>query len=125
MPTKPTTKIRHAAAYFALVSRHAATIADHFNVSTRTIHRWADDPEWEQTLNFLNIPDDDRSFEVKPYRDIDRESGDLVAHAREMYQKAIVDGHPPHKLVRITADATGLTPRRIRNWAKRFGWEKD
>ena len=125
MPTKPILKIRHAAAYFALVSRHAATIANHFDVSTRTIHRWADDPEWQQTLDFLNIDEDQRSFEIQPYRDVDRESGDLVENARQIYQKAIREGHPPHKWVRITADTTGLSTPRIRNWAKRFGWEKD
>ena len=25
----------------------------------------------------------------------------------------------------LTAKATGLTPRRIRNWANRYGWAKE
>ena len=121
MPTKPIAKIRCAAAYFAIISRNPAEIAVHFDVSTRTIQRWADDPEWEQTLDFL-LYNEDRSFEVEPRRDIVRDAGDLFIVARHTYQKAIRDGHPPHKWARITADATGLTQRRIRNWAKQFQW---
>ena len=121
MPAKPIAKIRCAAAYFALVSRHPVEIAVHFDVSTRTIHRWAADPEWEQTLDFLHY-NADRSFEVEPRRNIVRDTSDLFIAARHTYQKAILDGHPPHKWARITADATGLTQRRIRNWAKQFQW---
>ena len=42
--------------------------------------------------------------------------------AKNEYINAIKNGHPKHKLVNITAEATGISPQRIRRWAKKYQW---
>ena len=116
-------KIHAAATYFAFVSRDITAIAKAFGVDTRTIRRWAKDEEWEIALGNVNYTGD-RSFETQPYRDTERDAGDTFEKARTLYIEALNTGVPKHKLARLAAEATGLTPRRIRNWANRYGWEK-
>ena len=117
-------KIHAAATYFAFVSRDINAIAQVFGVDTRTIRRWAKDPHWEIALDTVNYTGD-RSFETQPYRDTERDAGDTFEKARTLYIEALNTGVPKHKLASLTAKATGLTPRRIRNWANRYGWAKE
>ena len=114
-------KIYAAATYFAFVSRDINAIAQVFGVDTRTIRRWAKDPHWEIALDTVNYTGD-RCFETQPYRDTERDAGDTFEKARTLYIEALNTGVPKHKRARLTAEATGLTPRRIRNWANRYGW---
>ena len=117
-------KIHAAATYFAFVSRDITAIAQAFGVDTRTIRRWAQDEEWEIALQNVNYTGD-HSFETQPYRDTERDAGDTFEIARTLYIKALNTGVPKHKRARLAAEATGLTPRRIRNWANRYGWAKE
>ena len=119
---KSIAKIHAAATYFAFVSRDITAIAKAFSVDTRTIRRWAKDEEWEIALGNVNYTGD-RTFETQPYRDTERDAGDTFEKARTLYIEALNSGIPKHKLASLTAKATGLTPRRIRNWAKQFNWE--
>ena len=118
-------KIHAAATYFAFVSRDITAIAQGVSgVDTRTIRRWAKDEEWEIALQNVNYTGD-RSFETQPYRDTERDAGDTFEKARTLYIEALNTGVPKHKRARLVAEATGLTPRRIRNWANRYGWAKE
>ncbi len=118
---KPVGKIHAAATYFAFVSRDITAIAQAFSVDARTIRRWAKDEEWEIAMQNVNYTGE-RSFETQPYRDTERDAGDTFEKARTLYIEALNTGVPKHKLARLAAKATGLTPRRIRNWANRYGW---
>ncbi len=42
--------------------------------------------------------------------------------AKNEYINAIKNGYPKHKLVNITAEATGISPQQIRRWAKKYQW---
>ena len=115
-------KIYAAATYFACVSRNINAIAQAFGVNTRTIRRWAKDPQWEIALGNVNYTGE-RSFETQPTRDTQRDAGNTFEKARNIYIEALNTGMPQHKLASFTAKATGLTPRRVRTWAKQFNWE--
>ena len=114
-------KIHAAATYFAFVSRDITANAQAFGVDTRTIRRWAKDEEWEIALGNVNYTGE-RSFETQPYRDTERDAGDTFEKTRTLYIEVLNSGIPKHKLASLTAKATGLTPRRVRNWARRFQW---
>ena len=114
-------KIHAAATYFACVSRDIDTIAEAFSVDTRTIRRWQKDAEWEIALQNVNYTGD-RSFNTQPFRDTQRDAGDTFEKARQIYIEALRNAEPKHRLATIAAKATGLTPRRIRNWARQFRW---
>ena len=118
---KPTGKIHAAATYFAFVSRDINAIAKAFGVDTRTIRRLAKGPHWEIAWGNVKYTSD-RSFETQPFRDTERDAGDSFEIARKTYIDALNTGTPKHKLARLTAETTGLTTRRIRNWANRYGW---
>ena len=102
-------------------TRHQRDRSRLFGVDTRTIRRWAKDEEWEIALGNVNYTGE-RSFETQPYRDTERDAGDTFEKARTLYIEARNTGVPKHKRARLAAEATGLTPRRIRNWANRYGW---
>ena len=50
------------------------------------------------------------------------DAGELFEEAQRIYLDALNAGTPKHKLASFTAEKTGMKVRRIRNWAKRFGW---
>lgn len=123
---KNLTKIHGAAVYFTHVSQDIEDIAMTFNVSKRTIRRWAeDDPEWKKSLKACG-GSTDLEFQPKPTRKADRDAKSLFDEAQEVYTQAHADGVPLHKLARITADAVknGLSPRRVHEWAKRYNWQE-
>ena len=124
MPAKPIMKIRRSAAFFAVVSRDRKKIAAHFEVEPRTIYRWATDPEWTKTLDFLGY-DGDRTFEGQPLRDTKRDAGDTYEVAKSAYFEAVENGIPPHQRASIVSKTAGITPRRARDWARRFDWDNE
>ena len=65
---KPIHKIRAAAYYFVFVSRNLKRIATDFKVNSRTIKRWAKEPEWTEVLDACDYKGD-RDFEVQATRD--------------------------------------------------------
>ena len=114
-------KIHAAATYFACVSRDIDTIAQAFSVDTRTIRRWEKDAEWDVALENVRYTGD-RNFDTQPFRDTERDAGKGFNEAHTIYIEALNSGVPKHKLASLTAKATGLTPRRVRNWARQFQW---
>ena len=122
MPQRlPIAKIHAAAWFFTKHSRDLNAIATEFSVSTDAVRKWAKTPEWDAALDAFKYTGD-RSFAKKKTRDAERDAGDLLYQAQDTYTKLIQEGTPDHKLVSMTAEATGLTDRRIRDWAKRYGW---
>ncbi len=119
--TKDLAMIHGAAFYFANISRDKKRIANHFNVSERTIERWSKEPEWEHALNVWRYTGE-RSFTPPPRRDIAYKSRDHYEKAREIYIQALQAGEPEHKLAKIAGEATELPPSTIRRWATRHRW---
>lgn len=71
---KPTHKIRTDAYYFVYVSRNLKRIAKDFRGNPRTVHRWVDTPIWTETLDACAYRGQ-RTFELQPYRDTERDVG--------------------------------------------------
>ena len=90
------------------------------------IRRWQKDKEWEIALQNVNYTGD-RSFDTQipfetPSARKTRNAGETFEKARQIYIEALRNAEPKHRLATIAAKATGLTPRRIRNWARQFRW---
>ena len=122
---KSLVKIHGAAVYFAHVSRDIHEIATTFDVSERSIRRWAEEEkEWEKSLSACGYKGD-HTFETKPTRKPDRDTKDLFKAAQEAYVKARKEGKPLHKLPKIIAHGIGdgLSSRRVYEWAKKYGWQ--
>ena len=121
MPVKQVEKIHGAAAIFAFITRDAQEIGNYFKVTDRTIHRWAETPEWATALNVFGY-DATRTFVVKPTRDTERDAGDDFQNARKVYLKALNAGEPRHKLAAITEAKTGIPRKKVGTWARKHGW---
>ena len=59
----------------------------------------------------------------KATRDIQKESGELVAQSRAIYTKARRDGFNHKKAVTAVKNELGLKRRRVNEWAEKFDWE--
>ena len=117
---KPVHKIRAAAYYFVFVSRNLKRIATDFKVNSRTITRWAKEPEWTEVLDACDYRGD-RGFEVEPTRDAGREF-DEFNKARDIYQNALKAGVPKHKLTALVEKETGIPRKRVGYWVRTYGW---
>ena len=120
----PIAKVHGAAALFAFITRDAKEIAAYFNVKDSTIKKWAKTPYWTQALDLFGYTGS-RNFEKAKTRDPQRDAGETYDIAKAAYMRAVFDGIPPHQRASHVAKAVGITPRRVRNWAKRFKWESE
>lgn len=119
-------KIHGAAVYFAHVSRDIQEIATTFDVSERSVRRWAEEEQgWEESLNACGYTGDPAFFKPKPTRKPDRDTEDLFKATYDAYIKARKEGKPLHKLPTIIAHniGAGLSARRVYEWAKKYGWQ--
>lgn len=117
-------KLHAAAAIFA--SRDgcsAQEIADILNVPLNSVYHYAKQHEWEETLDTLGYTGEQR-FTRKATRDIQRDTGELVAQARGLYTKARRDGSNHKKAVTAVVNELGLKRRRVNEWAAKYEWEK-
>ena len=117
----PIAKVHGAAALFAFITRDASELATYFNVTDTTLKRWAKTPHWEHALNQFGFTGS-RSFTKDRTRATQRDAGETFNTAKNAYMKAVFDGIPPHQRASRVAKEAGITPRRARNWAKRFDW---
>lgn len=118
-------KLHAAAAIFA--SRDgcsAQEIADILRCPLNSVYHYAKQPEWEETLQTLQYTGD-RQFTRKTTRDIQRDTGQLVAQARGLYTKARRDGSNHKKAVTAVVNELELKRRRVNEWAAKYEWEKD
>ena len=116
-------KLHAAAAIFA--SRDgcsAQEIADILNVPLNSVYHYAKQPEWEETLDTLGYTGD-RQFTRKATRDIQKESGELVAQSRAIYTKSRRDGLNHKKAVTAVVNELELKRRRVNEWAEKFDRE--
>ena len=121
---KPIHKIRAAAYYFVYVSRNLKRISKDFRVDPRTIQRWAETPIWTEILDACDYRGE-RTFELQPYRDTERDAGEIFKKARDVYLKALKAGEPRHKLAAITEAKTGIPRKKIGTWARKHGWRDE
>ncbi|RKU28752.1 hypothetical protein C6497_08310 [Candidatus Poribacteria bacterium] len=117
-------KIHGAAFYFAYISRDKKIIAEHFQVSVRTIERWSQTEAWQDALKVWGFTGDTTGFSSPPTRDIARKSRENFDRAQRLYIEALNAGEPDHKIASIVGEATGLPPSTIRRWAKRYNWRQ-
>ena len=122
---KPVAKIHTAAAYFVFVSRDPKQIAKAFNLkNVRTVYRWSETEEWEEGLDACGYTGD-RSFQRLHSRYPQGEGGTTFEETRQAYLKAIADGVPKHRLATVAAETVGMPARKIRDWARRYGWREE
>ena len=116
-------KLHAAAAIFASRdSCSAQEIADILNVPLNSVYHYAKQPEWDETLDTLGYTGD-RRFTRKATRDIQRDTGELVAQSRAIYTKARRDGFNHKKAVTAVVNELGLKRRRVNEWAEKYDWE--
>ena len=119
---KTIAKIHAAATYFVFVSRDPKQIAKALNLkNVRTVHRWAETQEWQEVLEVCGY-EGDRAFENLPVSD--PESGASFEDAHQAYLKTIADGVPEHRRAAFAGEAVGIPARKIRDWARRYGWRE-
>lgn len=99
----------------------AKEIADILNVPVNSIYHYAKQPEWDESLDLLYYAGD-RAFTKKTTRDIQKESGGIIAQARAIYHKERMDGLNHKKAVSVVCETLPLKRRRVNDWAKRFDW---
>lgn len=118
-------KLHAAAAIFAERGGCSAKeIADILNVPVNSVYHYAKFPEWNDALDTLYYTGD-RSFVKKSTRDIQKESGDLVAQARGIYTaERRTNGLNHKKAVSVVCETLPLKRRRVNEWAEKFEWEK-
>ena len=117
-------KLHAAAAIFAQRNGCSAKdIADILNVPLNSVYHYAKQPEWNETLDTLHYTGD-RRFKKEITRDALKDSGDLVAAARNIYIEKRRDGNQTHKhAVTAVCNHLGLDRRRINAWAEKYHWE--
>lgn len=115
----------HAAAFY--LKKHPESTAEEVGAfvgkSKRTIERWSTYAEWHKALDNLGF-DGDRSWRRNPHRDIERDSGDEVALAKQLYLEARGKGITRGKADIAVAKVLDCSDKRIYHWRKRFGWEE-
>lgn len=117
------TLITTAAVIFAKYTRDAKEIGNILGTSERNIHRWGKTPQWTKTLADIRY-EGDRSFRVETTRDIQRDYGEILDDARELYLAAVDQGHSSWKATGIVEEKLGVNRRTVEKWALRFGWRK-
>ena len=117
------TKLSAAAFLFTQGINTAKGLAEKVDTAEGTIYKWVKLPEWSKALDDLKFTGD-RTLH-REWRDIDRESGDEVALAKQLYLEARQKGITRGKADNAVAKVLGCSDKRIYHWRKRFGWEEE
>ena len=118
------TKLSAAAFLFTQGINTAKGLAEKVDTAEGTIYKWVKLPEWEKALDDLKFTGA-RKLHREPARDIERESGDIVALGKETYLRYRAEGITRGKATIATAKVLNCSEKRIFNWRKRFGWEAE
>ena len=116
-------RITIAAGLFAIHTRDAKEIARLVDTSERNIHRWAEREKWEEVLAILGYTGE-RNFRVRPLRDPERENATVFENVKNAYIAARDHGTPKHKLATLVGKQIGISERKVRYWARKFGWSE-
>ena len=114
--------ITAAATLFALHTRDADTIALLLDSAKSSVYRWSKAPLWTEVLETLNY-EGERHFRVMPARDTDRENAEAQEVVKVAYQQAVRDGVPKSKISGFVAEQTGVKYWKVREMARRYGWD--
>ena len=117
------TKLHAAAFLFTQGERTAKGLSEKVEIAEGTIYKWVKLPEWDKALDDLKYTGD-RTLH-REWRDIDRESGDEVALAKQLYLEARAKGITRGKADKAAAKVLNCSEKRIYNWRKRYGWEAE
>jgi len=98
----------------------AAEVGEFVGKSKRTIERWSETAEWETACANLRV--DFTGWRRNVQRNLERESGELVERAEQIYRELQKSGTPRHKLIPETARQLNIPIPRVRYWAKRNAW---
>ena len=99
-------------------------IAEAVGVRENTVHQWQAKGEWDKALDAFDFTGD-RSLRRKASRDLERESGDLIALAKSTYLDARAAGMNKGDASKHTAKIVNVSEKTLFNWRKRFGWDKE
>lgn len=102
----------------------ASEIARLLDVSVRTVERYTETDLWHTTLDTLEVTGN-RDFVRKPRRDIERESGKQIEYVHQVYVEVIKEGNKVRDAARLTSERTGVPITRIREWRRRFDWQRE
>ena len=117
-------KVHMAAGLFVGFTRDAKVIAEKLNTSERNVQRWAKTKEWATALEAVGYTGD-LTFRVnRQGRDPKRENPVLFEQARVLYLENRTEKKRWQAAV-ATAEALGLKPRTIYNWAKGYEWDTE
>ena len=117
------TKLSAAAFLFTQGINTAKGLSEKVDIAEGTLYKWVKLPEWQKALDDLKFTGD-RTLH-REWRDIDRESGDEVALAKQLYLEARQKGITRGKADIAVAKVLGCSDKRIYNWRKRYGWEDE
>ena len=116
----------HAAAFY--LTKYPESTAEEVGAfvgkSKRTIERWSTLQEWHTALDNIGFTGD-RGWRRNIARDIERESGDEIALAKQLYLEARQKGITRGKADKAVAKVLNCSDKRIYHWRKRFGWEEE
>ncbi len=115
------------AAVFVFTQRagcSAKEIAETLDIPLNSVYHLAKQPKWDKALNTLQYAGE-RAFKSEKRRDTLRDSGDLVARARELYLEQRWDSRTHKQAVSVVCETLDLKRRRVNEWAAKFGWEGD
>ena len=97
-------------------------IAAEVGVRENTVHQWLAKGEWDKALDAFNFTGD-RSLRRKVSRDLERESGAVIALAKSTYRDARDTGMNKGNASKHTAKIVNVSEKTIFNWRKRFDWD--
>ena len=121
------TRIKLHAAAFVFAQRagcSAKEIAETLDIPLNSVYHLAKQSEWDTALDTLQYAGE-RAFKSEKRRDTLRDSGDLVARAREFYLEQRWDSRTHKQAVSVVCETLDLKRRRVNEWAAKFGWEGD
>lgn len=117
------TKLHAAAFLFTQGHNTAKGLSELLDTAEGTIYKWVKLPEWDKALDDLKFTGD-RTLH-REWRDIDRESGEEVELAKQLYLDARRQGITRGKADKIVAKVLNCSDKRIFNWRKRYGWDDE
>ena len=117
------TKLSAAAFLFTEGHNTAKGLSEKLGTAEGTIYKWVKLPEWQKALDDLKFTGDRKLH--REWRDIDRESGDEVNLAKQLYLEARAKGIRKGQADKEVAKVLDCSDKRIFNWRKRYGWDDE
>lgn len=101
----------------------AKGLSEKTGVSEGRIYKWVKLPEWDKALDDLKFTGE-RKLHREPRRDVQRDDGDTIYLAEQIYAEARQNGRTEKQAVTEAAKTLSIDRRRINRWRNRFNWEE-